>query len=64
VLERDRGCVVCGSRDLLQVHHIVSAADRGPTILGNCVTLCAAHHRAVENGEITIPDRKGSDGLV
>lgn len=54
VLARDHGCVVCGSRDLLEVHHLEAAADGGETTLENLTVLCAVHHRQVEKGEITL----------
>lgn len=54
VLARDQGCVVCGSRDRLEVHHLNPAAAGGQTTTSNCVALCRTHHQAVERGEITV----------
>lgn len=56
VLARDQGCVVCGSRDRLEVHHLDPAAAGGETVPNRLVALCRAHHLAVEKGEITVTD--------
>jgi 5-methylcytosine-specific restriction endonuclease McrA len=46
VLTRDEHrCTICGSTEDLEVHHVIAAADGGPTTLENCVTLCAGCHR-------------------
>jgi hypothetical protein len=50
VVYRDGGCCRfpgCGSRRWLQVHHIVSWADGGPTDLDNLILICGFHHRFV-----------------
>lgn len=49
VLERDsHRCTRCGVTERLQVHHIVSADDGGPTTPANLTTLCIDCHAAVE----------------
>ena len=49
VLERDgHRCTRCGSSERLEVHHVVPAAEGGPTSLANCVTLCTDCHLAAE----------------
>lgn len=45
VLDRDHGCVICGTTEDLQVHHVVGAADGGSTTPDNLMVLCAKHHR-------------------
>jgi hypothetical protein len=50
VIERDGGCCRfpgCGNRRWLQVHHIISWADGGPTDLDNLILVCGFHHRFV-----------------
>ena len=47
---RDRGCRFPGCDRLpawTEGHHIIHWADGGPTELGNLVSLCRPHHRAV-----------------
>jgi 5-methylcytosine-specific restriction endonuclease McrA len=41
-------CRVCGSTRDLEVHHVVSAAEGGPTTPDNLVVLCRDHHLEVE----------------
>lgn len=56
VEHRDGGCATpgCGRRWGLEVHHIVHWEHGGPTVTGNLVTLCRAHHRAHHLGELQI----------
>jgi 5-methylcytosine-specific restriction endonuclease McrA len=54
-LARDGGCVICRRTEHLEVHHLVAAADGGPTAPSNCVTLCGSCHVRVERGEAEIP---------
>ncbi len=53
--KRDKGCVVCKAPPwMCHAHHIIHWAEGGPTSLQNLVLLCAAHHRAVHNGQWAI----------
>jgi 5-methylcytosine-specific restriction endonuclease McrA len=52
VIDRDRGCRLCGTTEELQVHHIVAAGDGGPTTPDNLIVVCRKHHQAVEDGAI------------
>ncbi len=53
--KRDKGCVVCQAPPwMCHAHHIIHWAEGGPTSLQNLVLLCAAHHRAVHNGQWAI----------
>ncbi|MFF1823391.1 DUF222 domain-containing protein [Kribbella sp. NPDC058245] len=53
--KRDKGCVVCKAPPwMCHAHHVIYWADGGPTSLHNLVLLCAAHHRAVHNGQWAI----------
>ncbi len=40
-------CVICSSKDNLQVHHIQYVQNGGSNELSNLVVLCQAHHRDV-----------------
>jgi 5-methylcytosine-specific restriction endonuclease McrA len=56
VMERDAyQCVVCGSREDLEVHHIVNRnlMANGGYYLTNGVTLCPQHHFEAEAGALT-----------
>jgi hypothetical protein len=45
VIHRDGNrCVIDGSRNRLQVHHIVPSSQGGPTEAENLITLCWFHH--------------------
>ena len=49
VLDRDGGrCVRCGATEGLEVHHLVAAADGGPTTPANLVVLCLDCHLRAE----------------
>ncbi|MFF1822974.1 DUF222 domain-containing protein [Kribbella sp. NPDC058245] len=53
--KRDKGCVVCKAPPwMCHAHHLIHWADGGPTSLHNLALLCAAHHRAVHNGQWAI----------
>jgi 5-methylcytosine-specific restriction endonuclease McrA len=41
-------CRICGSTQDLEVHHVISAADGGPTTPENLVVLCHDHHLEAE----------------
>ncbi|MFF1823403.1 DUF222 domain-containing protein [Kribbella sp. NPDC058245] len=61
--KRDKGCVVCKAPPwMCHAHHLIHWADGGPTSLHNLALLCAAHHRAVHNGQWAISIT--SDGVV
>lgn len=46
LVERDQTCVVpgCGTRDRLEIDHVVPFASGGPTSLDNLAMLCHWHH--------------------
>jgi hypothetical protein len=49
---RDRGCAFPGCDrppGMCQTHHCRHWIDQGETSIGNCVLLCAAHHRHVHH---------------
>ncbi len=53
--KRDKGCVVCQAPPwMCHAHHIIHWAEGGRTSLQNLALLCAAHHRAVHNGQWAI----------
>lgn len=57
VLRRDGGkCVVPGCRHavFVDIHHLDPKAEGGGNDSENLVTLCAAHHRAVHSGRLTL----------
>jgi 5-methylcytosine-specific restriction endonuclease McrA len=41
-------CLVCGSRDALECHHIIPQRQGGPDNTDNVITLCHTCHRIVE----------------
>ena len=44
--DRRRGCLVCGTQDRLQAHHLIGRAVRATRYkLENGVLLCANHHQ-------------------
>lgn len=49
VMRRDKGCVFCGTRRFVDVHHVVPW-PKGPTRLDNLVALCSFHHDLVHQG--------------
>lgn len=52
VKDRDGGaCVICGSTDGLDAHHLISASDypQLQTRIGNGVTLCRRCHKLTHN---------------
>ncbi len=44
VIARDKGCVVCGTPNDLQVHHIHPKAEGGTDELWNLEARCTDHH--------------------
>ncbi|MBU2782324.1 HNH endonuclease [Acidithiobacillus caldus] len=60
VIRRDGGCVVCGSSENLQDHHLRKRSRQGTDRVNNRVCLCADCHEAVHAGVIALPIRDGS----
>ncbi|RDV80741.1 RNA-guided endonuclease IscB [Ammonifex thiophilus] len=58
VLNRDGACVLCGSTEKLQRHHLVPRAKGGTDTPENQVLLCAECHRKLHSGEV-VSSRKG-----
>lgn len=58
VLNRDGGCVLCGSKKKLQRHHLVPRSKGGSDTPENQVTLCERCHRRLHVGEVSL-DREG-----
>lgn len=55
VRERDgHRCRVCGSRDRVEVHHIVYRSRGGDHSTGNLVCLCAGCHGRVHAGRLVL----------
>lgn len=44
LIERDRGCVICGSKEIT-VDHIIPTSLGGLNTLGNMQALCVDHHQ-------------------
>lgn len=60
VLRRDGGkCIVCGSTDDLNVHHLHPRKKQGTDRAENMVTLCSSCHKDVHAGLITLPVKGG-----
>ncbi|MCE5360555.1 MAG: RRXRR domain-containing protein [Acidithiobacillus sp.] len=60
IIRRDGGCVVCGSSENLQDHHLRKRSSQGTDRVNNRVCLCADCHEAVHAGVIALPIRGGS----
>lgn len=58
VLNRDGACVLCGSTEKLQRHHLVPRSKGGSDTPENQVLLCAECHRKLHAGEAAL-DRRG-----
>jgi len=55
VLVRDNGsCVICGSMQWLECHHVIERSLGGMGIKENLVMLCKHHHQALHNGDNNI----------
>ncbi len=54
--KRDQGCRFpgCTAQKHVDAHHVKHWADGGETRLGNLVTLCRHHHRAVHEGGFSV----------
>lgn len=66
VLRRDSGrCVVpgCQHATWVDVHHLKARAEGGQHDPSNLITLCAAHHRALHRGELSV-EASVSNGLT
>jgi len=61
MLAMSNGCVICGSHEDLQLHHLTPARDGGPTVPGNLAILCARHHRQVESGQLELGEEERED---
>ncbi len=44
IIQRDGGCVVCGTNEGLEVHHRVPKRKGGSDDPSNLVTMCHEHH--------------------
>ncbi len=60
VVRRDGGCVICGSRDRLQDHHLRKRSKQGSDRASNRVTLCEDCHADVHAGLIALPITDGT----
>lgn len=58
VLNRDGACVLCGSKEKLQRHHLIPRSRGGTDTPLNQVTLCEECHRKLHAGEASL-DRRG-----
>jgi hypothetical protein len=59
VIARDRHCVAPGCRRSARwcdVHHLVSWADGGETVIDNLCLLCRYHHTLVHLGMLALED--------
>jgi 5-methylcytosine-specific restriction endonuclease McrA len=46
VIDRDKGCVICGSRQQMNVHHIIPRENEEYFFdTNNLITLCIKHHK-------------------
>jgi len=52
---KDYKCFICGTKEKLQLHHIVPTRYCGKHRYKNICVLCSTHHKQVENGDLIIP---------
>jgi hypothetical protein len=52
--ERDGGCIVCGQKRWLHIHHLQHWEEGGPTASWNLCALCPVHHRIHHLGLLEI----------
>ncbi len=50
VIDRGNKCQYCGTRDGLEVHHIVQRSNGGTNKLSNLIVLCEKHHTQADRG--------------
>jgi 5-methylcytosine-specific restriction endonuclease McrA len=48
VLDRDKGCIVCGTKSNLTIAHYINRGRGGLGIEQNLVVLCMEHHRLTD----------------
>ncbi|MFD3443545.1 DUF222 domain-containing protein [Microbacteriaceae bacterium 4G12] len=63
ITARDGGCLIPGCSipaGWCEVHHVIPAADGGPTHPDNGVLLCWFHHRTIDTSGWAIPMRAGA----
>ncbi|MEB8476796.1 RRXRR domain-containing protein [Acidithiobacillus ferriphilus] len=60
IVRRDGGCVVCGSKAHLHVHHLRKRSQQGTNRVGNQVVLCEDCHDDVHAGLIELPIMDGA----
>lgn len=58
VAKRGEKCEKCGSRALIELHHIVRAKDGGTFAEDNCILLCWLCHQKAHGNK---PSYKGMD---
>lgn len=66
VLDRDGGCVLCGTsgENRLQLHHVVLRSQGGRHDADNLVVLCADCHRDVHEGRQDVALLEVEPGVV
>ncbi|MGB9849116.1 MAG: RNA-guided endonuclease IscB [Moorellaceae bacterium] len=57
VFSRDRVCVICGSRENLQSHHLIPKAKGGSNTPLNQILVCRECHRKLHAGTIPSPKK-------
>ncbi|WP_241801577.1 HNH endonuclease, partial [Acidithiobacillus caldus] len=60
IVRRDGGCVICGGKEHLQVHHLRKRSQQGSHRVGNQVALCEDCHDDVHAGLIDLPITDGA----
>ena len=51
VIQRDKCCIICGSRSFLQIAHYINRSQGGLGLKENLVLLCGLCHREADNGK-------------
>lgn len=47
-------CQICGSKEMVEGHHIIDHQFSGAAIADNIISLCRSCHAAVHRGEINL----------
>src|SRR5438445_352681 len=57
-------CRICGSKNDLEIHHIIPRAEGGPTNMKNLTPLCEKCHRNVTSWGTELPSGESKDARL
>ena len=58
IMQRDKQCIICGSKHNLTISHFISKGRGGMAIPENLTVLCMLCHHELDNGKNTLEVRK------